>query len=68
MSKTKLTAENLKSELWNTLLEVRSNKTDPLTANAIAAQARGIISTINVEILIQSSVDKLSGRLQEFTE
>ena len=63
MSIQKLNAKELKKELWETLLEIRAGTTDPKTANAIAGQARGIISTINVEIAIQNSIGKLSGKL-----
>jgi len=67
MTIEKLNAENLKNELWETLKEIRAGKTDPKTANAIAGQARGIISTVNVEIAIQNAASNLSDKLNEFT-
>lgn len=67
MSKNELNAKNLKNELWETLIDIRNDRVDPKTANAIAAQARSIISTINVEIVIQNAVDNLSENLKNFT-
>ena len=63
----KLNAENLKNELWKTLLGVRGGDIDASVANSIAGQARGIISTINAEIQIQHSKIKLSSELRGFT-
>lgn len=68
MTHHKLNAQNLKKELWETLIEIREGKTDPKTANAIAAQARSIISTVNVEITLQNSLGNLSSHLKNFAE
>ena len=64
----KLTADNLKNVLWDTLNKIRSGETDAKTANAIAGQARGIISTLNVELSIQNSVSKLTKKVRDFTD
>lgn len=64
----KLTAANLKNVLWDTLNKIRVGETDAKTANSIAAQARGIISTINVELSIHNSVSKLPKKIRDFTE
>lgn len=63
----KLTATNLKNELWETLQDVRSSKVDAKTANAVSGNARGIISTISVELSIAKSKSKLSKSLKDFT-
>lgn len=65
--KMKLTATNLKNQLWETLQDVRSSKIDAKTANAVSGNARGIISTISVEITIQKSKTRLSKSLKGFT-
>lgn len=62
----KLNAENLKSKLWQTLNDVQCGDMDAKTANAIAGQARGIISTINAEIQIQNAAHNLSATLGDF--
>jgi hypothetical protein len=64
----KLNAENLKNELWITLKEIRGGQIDPKTANAIASQARSIISTVNTEITIQTTKGELSKKVKSFTE
>jgi hypothetical protein len=57
MKKTELTAANLKNELWQTLLGIKSKKVTPATANAIAKQSREIINIVKAEI----SIAKLNG-------
>lgn len=63
----KLNAANLKNELWETLKDVRGARIDAKTAKAVSGNARGIISTISVEIAIQKSKTKLSKSLKDFT-
>ncbi len=46
----KLTAENLKQVLWETLQSVRARKIDHQLANSIASQSREIMRIVNAEI------------------
>lgn len=48
----KLTANNLKTALWETLNKVRDNKIEPGQADAIASQAREILRTTKVQLEI----------------
>ena len=64
----KLNAENLKNELWATLKDIQSGHLDARTANAIAGQARGIIATVNTEILIQTTKQELSESVKNFSK
>lgn len=53
MTKTlKLSAGNLKDELWDTLNQIKSDKMLPAQGDAIAAQAREILRTIKVQLQI----------------
>ena len=63
----KLNAENLKNMLWETLQDVKSEVMDSKTANAIAAQARGILGTVRTEIAIQHSTKALTNKIKDFT-
>lgn len=47
-----LTAETLKSALWETLLAVKAEKMLPNRADAIATQAREILRTVKVQLQI----------------
>ncbi len=49
-NKSKLTGENLKQTLWETLQAVKSKKIDPKLANAIATQSREIMRVVRTEI------------------
>lgn len=49
---SKLTANNLKNSLWDTLEGLKDNKVQPETGNAIAAQAREILRTIKIQLQI----------------
>ena len=64
----KLTAENLKSELWKTLLGVRNRKVEPIVANAIATQSREILRVVKMEYLIAEKMngdyEKISGFIE----
>lgn len=47
-----LTAINLKSVLWDTLNDIKSDKMLPGQGDAIAAQAREILRTVKVQLQI----------------
>ena len=49
-----LTAKNLKSALWETLNDVRSDRLSPGQADTIASQAREILRTTNTQLRIAS--------------
>jgi len=48
----KLTAENLKNELWETLSGIKSGEIDPGQADSIASQAREIIRVTGLQLKI----------------
>lgn len=48
----KLSAHELKEQLWGTLLGIRQNNVMPAEGDAIAAQAREILRTIKVQLQI----------------
>lgn len=48
----KLTAQNLKNVLWDTLQQVRSGELDAGAADSVATQAREIIRTSNLQLRI----------------
>lgn len=50
--KTKLTAENLKEVLWETLQQVKSGKMEAGQGDAIASQAREILRTTIVQLKV----------------
>lgn len=52
MSRNKLTAEALKSELWETLQGLRKKKIAPEQATAVASTAREIMRVVRTEIQI----------------
>jgi hypothetical protein len=47
-----LTAQNLKSALWETLNAVKGGSMEPGQADAIASQAREILRTTNTQLRI----------------
>ena len=49
-TKNKLTAEALKSELWETLQAVRMKRMEPQAAQAVATSAREIMRVVRTEI------------------
>lgn len=64
-----LTAENLKSALWETLKEVKSGNMEPGQADAIAAQAREILRATNTQLRIfQQAKRPVSPKVVEFGE
>jgi hypothetical protein len=48
----KLTAENLKTTLWETLQGISSGKIQPSQGDSIATQAREILRTTNTQLRI----------------
>lgn len=46
----KLNANNLKNELWDTLLKLRKGEVEPEVAKVTAMAAREIIRVVNTEI------------------
>lgn len=61
MAKTKqpkLTAQNLKSQLWDTLLKVQSNKMDAASASSVAMASREIMRVVKTELTISQLVGK----------
>ena len=51
----KLNADNLKTELWDTLLKLRRAEIPPATALAIAANAREIMRVVRAELAIAAA-------------
>lgn len=54
MAKKKLTANNLKETLWDTLNQVKEGKIDPGQADSIAFQAREILRTTHTQLKVSS--------------
>ncbi len=48
----KLSAENLKNTLWETLHQVKSGKMDPGQADSVASQAREILRTTSIQLKV----------------
>jgi len=68
-AKKKLTATNLKEELWKALMDLQKGKIEPGDANAVAYQARAITSVIKLELQINKASNRRPGKeLQEFTQ
>ncbi len=47
-----LTATNLKSALWETLLDLQEGKKQPAEGDSVATQAREILRTVNTQLRI----------------
>lgn len=45
-----LTSENLKTQLWETLIAVKTKRINPETANAVASQSREIMRVVKTEL------------------
>lgn len=59
-----LSAENLKNQLWATMLSVRDGRIAAREANAIAAQSREIIRVVRTEIMMADRLgEKPSAKL-----
>ena len=54
----KLSAVTLRNQLWQTLNEVKNNKLDPATADAIAAQSREILRSFKTQLQILAACKK----------
>lgn len=53
-----MNSTNLKSVLWETLLDVKDEKLRPQNANAITGAASGITSIIKLEVYVQKMLGK----------
>lgn len=63
----KLNAVTLRTQLWETLNDVRNNKMDPATADAVAAQSREILRSFKTQLQILSHAKKqVTGDMLEF--
>jgi len=64
-----LTANNLKNTLWSTLNQVKAKKMLPGHADAVAAQAREILRTVKVQLLISGQTARpVPAEVVEFSE
>lgn len=65
----KLTANNLKQALWETLNEVKEDKMDASRADSVATQAREIMRATNTQIRIaQQAKRPVSAEVINFSE
>lgn len=55
---SELTAENLKSELWKTMQELRAGQMQSDQGNAIAYQAREILRTVRTQLMVTSQAKR----------
>lgn len=55
---SKPSAVNLKQVLWDTITELRSRKVDVKHANAVASQAKAIMSVVKCELQIAAITNK----------
>ena len=55
---TNLSAVNLKNSLWETLNRVKARKLLPGHADAIASQAREILRTVKMQLLISGQTNR----------
>ena len=64
-----LSAESLKTELWDTLKRVKDGDMLPSHADAIASQAREILRTVKVQLQIAAqSKSQVPSALKTFSE
>ncbi len=64
-----LTAKNLKSELWDTLNDLRDRKIMPGNADAIAGQAREILRTVKTQLMVSAQTNRsVPMEVVEFSE
>lgn len=67
MSKVELSAENVRGQLWDTLLSLKGGKTDVNEANAVAIACREILRSVRIELMVNMLTgEKPSGTVQEF--
>lgn len=65
--RAKLTAENLKGALWDTMKSLEVGEMEPATADAMAAQAREILRTVRIQGEICTSANQaLPAELVDF--
>lgn len=57
-----LNAVTLKNELWETLKDIKNNRLEASKGDAIAAQAREILRTVNTQVKI---VDKAKEQIPQ---
>lgn len=63
----KLTAKNLKEELWEVLQQTRSGEINPAVAEAVATQSREIIRVLRVQqSIIRQASEKITTEMLEF--
>ena len=53
-----LTAVNLKDALWTTLNELKTGSVQPGQADAIASQAREILRTVRMQLMVTSQAKR----------
>lgn len=58
MADEKLSAENLKNVLWETIRDLRAKNIDTSVANAIATQSREVMRIVKVELVFAKAVGK----------
>ena len=58
-NKPKLTANNLKNVLWETLQAVRTGKMDAGQADSVASQAREILRTTTVQLKVAAQSNRV---------
>jgi hypothetical protein len=64
-----LTASSLKEALWNTLNQVKSKKILPGHADAVATQAREILRTVKVQLMVSGQTNRpVPTEVVEFSE
>ena len=54
----KLSADNLKDALWETLNDIKDGKITPASGDSIATQAREILRTVKVQLQIASQTKR----------
>ena len=65
----KLTAVNLKNALWETLQDIRADRVQANTGDAVASQAREIIRTVKVQLQVAAqSKRSVPVEIIEFSE
>ncbi len=63
----KLTAKNLKEELWGVLQDVRTGKIEPQMAESVASQSREIIRVLRVQqSIIKQASESITAEMLQF--
>ena len=63
----KLSAKNLKNELWEVLLALTTKENEPSEAEAIASQSREIIRVLRAQqSVIKQASEKITSEMMEF--